>query len=107
LTPSRTWRNINTAEAAERLSAAFGHNIPHRWSIAHLYPAILNGEDHVDRIGQLTTLAGYVHWDLTGKKVLGIGDASGMFLIDIASGASRPTKSGSPGLSSGCRALLI
>jgi sugar (pentulose or hexulose) kinase len=86
LTPFRTWRNTNTAEAAERLSAAFGHNIPHRWSVAHLYQAILNGEDHVDRIGQLTTLAGYVHWELTGEKVLGIGDASGMFPIDIASG---------------------
>jgi sugar (pentulose or hexulose) kinase len=86
LTPFRTWRNTNTAEAAERLSAAFRHNIPHRWSIAHLYQAILNGEDHVDRIGQLTTLAGYVHWELTGEKVLGIGDASGMFPIDIASG---------------------
>jgi sugar (pentulose or hexulose) kinase len=86
LTPFRTWRNTNTGEAAERLSAAFGHNIPHRWSVAHLYQAILNGEDHVDRIGQLTTLAGYVHWQLTGEKVLGIGDASGMFPIDIASG---------------------
>ena len=87
LTPFRTWRNTNTGEAAERLSAAFGHNIPHRWSVAHLYQAILNGEDHVDRIGQLTTLAGYVHWQLTGEKVLGIGDASGMFPIDIASGS--------------------
>ncbi|MFZ1115658.1 MAG: FGGY-family carbohydrate kinase [Propionibacteriaceae bacterium] len=86
LTPFRTWRNTNTGDAAERLSAAFGHNIPHRWSVAHLYQAILNGEDHVDRIGQLTTLAGYVHWQLTGEKVLGIGDASGMFPIDIASG---------------------
>jgi sugar (pentulose or hexulose) kinase len=86
LTPFRTWRNTNTGEAAERLSAAFGHNIPHRWSVAHLYQAILNSEDHVDRIGQLTTLAGYVHWQLTGEKVLGIGDASGMFPIDIASG---------------------
>jgi sugar (pentulose or hexulose) kinase len=86
LTPFRTWRNTNTGEAAERLSAAFGHNIPHRWSVAHLYQAILNGEDHLDRIGQLTTLAGYVHWQLTGENVLGIGDASGMFPIDIASG---------------------
>jgi sugar (pentulose or hexulose) kinase len=86
LTPFRTWRNTNTGVAAERLSAAFGHNIPHRWSVAHLYQAILNGEDHVDRIGQLTTLAGYVHWQLTGEKVLGIGDASGMFPIDITSG---------------------
>ena len=86
LTPFRTWRNTNTGEAAEQLSAAFGYNIPHRWSVAHLYQAILNGEDHVDRIGQLTTLAGYIHWQLTGEKVIGIGDASGMFPIDIASG---------------------
>jgi sugar (pentulose or hexulose) kinase len=86
LTPFRTWRNTNTGDAAERLSAVLGHNIPHRWSVAHLYQAILNGEDHLDRIDHLTTLAGYVHWQLTGKKVLGIGDASGMFPIDIASG---------------------
>jgi sugar (pentulose or hexulose) kinase len=86
LTPFRTWRNTNTGEAAERLSASLGYNIPHRWSVAHLYQAILNGEDHVDRIGHLTTLAGYVHWQLTGEKVIGIGDASGMFPIDIASG---------------------
>lgn len=86
LTAFRTWRNTNTGDAAERLSAEFGHNIPHRWSIAHLYQAILNGEDHVGRIGHLTTLAGYVHWQLTGEKVLGVGDASGMFPIDIATG---------------------
>jgi sugar (pentulose or hexulose) kinase len=86
LTAFRTWRNTNTGEAAERLSAEFGHNIPHRWSIAHLYQAILNGEDHVADIAKLTTLAGYVHWQLTGEQVLGIGDASGMFPIDIASG---------------------
>jgi sugar (pentulose or hexulose) kinase len=87
LTPFRTWRNTNTGEAAERLSTQFGHNIPHRWSAAHLYQAILNGEDHVGRIGHLTTLAGYVHWQLTGEKVLGIGDASGMFPIDITAGS--------------------
>ena len=86
LTPFRTWRNTNTGEAAERLSEAFGYNIPHRWSVAHLFQAILNGEDHVGRIGHLTTLAGYVHWQLTGEKVIGIGDASGMFPIDIATG---------------------
>ena len=85
LTPFRTWRNTNTGAAAERLTTAFEHNIPHRWSIAHLYQAILNGEDHVDRIGHLTTLAGYVHWQLSGQQVLGIGDASGMFPIDVAS----------------------
>ena len=87
LTPFRTWRNTNTGAAAERLSAEFGHNIPHRWSVAHLYQAILNGEDHVGRVDHLTTLAGYVHWQLTGEKVLGIGDASGMFPIDIATGS--------------------
>jgi sugar (pentulose or hexulose) kinase len=71
LTPFRTWRNTNTGEAAERLSAAFGHNIPHRWSVAHLYQAILNGEDHLGRIRHLTTLAGYVHWRLTGEEGAG------------------------------------
>ena len=86
LTPFRTWRNTYTSEAAERLSTEFGHNIPHRWSIAHLYHAILNGEDHVTGIRHMTTLAGYVHWQLTGEKVLGIGDASGMFPIDTATG---------------------
>ena len=82
LTPFRTWRNTNTAQAAERLSTEFGHNIPHRWSVAHLYQAILDSEEHVDRIRHLTTLAGYVHWQLTGQQVIGIGDASGMFPID-------------------------
>jgi sugar (pentulose or hexulose) kinase len=82
LTPFRTWRNTNTGRAAERLSAEFGCNIPHRWSVAHLYQAILDSEDHVGRLDHLTTLAGYVHWQLTGEKVLGIGDASGMFPID-------------------------
>ena len=84
LTPFRTWRNTNTGEAAERLSREFGYNIPHRWSAAHLYQAILDGEDHVGRIAYLTTLAGYVHWQLTDRKVLGVGDASGMFPIDVA-----------------------
>ncbi len=86
LTPFRTWRNTHTGEAAEQLSTLFGHNIPHRWSVAHLFQAILNDEDHVADIGFLTTLAGYVHWQLTGEKVLGVGDASGMFPIDIATG---------------------
>jgi sugar (pentulose or hexulose) kinase len=84
LTPFRTWRNTNTGPATERLSAEFGVNIPHRWSVAHLYQAILDGEEHVGRLDHLTTLAGYVHWQLTGEKVLGIGDASGMFPIDDA-----------------------
>ncbi len=83
LTPFRTWRNTNTGDAAERLSAEFGHNIPHRWSVAHLYQAILDREDHVERLDRLTTLAGWVHWQLSGDQVLGIGDASGMFPIDI------------------------
>ena len=82
LVPFRTWRNTMTGEASQRLSDEFGFQIPQRWSIAHLYQAILNGEDHVERIAYLTTLAGYIHWKLTGKKVLGIGEASGMFPID-------------------------
>src|SRR4051794_13563795 len=86
LTPFRTWRNTNTGRAVERLSAEFGYNIPHRWSVAHLYQAILDREEHVGRLDHLTTLAGYVHWQLTGEKVLGIGDASGMFPIDSDTG---------------------
>ncbi len=86
LVPFRTWRNTTTARAAEQLSALFGHNIPQRWSIAHLYQAILDGEEHVTRIAHLTTLAGYVHWQLTGQRVLGVGDASGMFPIDVGAG---------------------
>lgn len=82
LVPFRTWRNTITSQAAVELTGLFGFNIPQRWSIAHLYQAILNGEDHVKDIHFLTTLAGYVHWQLTGQKVLGIGDASGMFPID-------------------------
>ena len=82
LVPFRTWRNTNTAKAAAELSALFRFNIPLRWSISHVYQAILNGEEHVSRIDYLTTLAGYIHWQLTGRKVLGIGDASGMLPID-------------------------
>ena len=78
----RTWRNTTTQPAAEALTERFRFNIPQRWSVAHLYQAILNGEEHVKDIAFLTTLAGYVHWQLTGEKVLGIGDASGMFPID-------------------------
>lgn len=81
LTPFRTWRNTTTGVAAAGLSELFQQNIPQRWSIAHLYQAMLNGEEHVDRIAFLTTLAGYVHWKLTGERVLGVGDASGMFPI--------------------------
>jgi sugar (pentulose or hexulose) kinase len=82
LAPFRTWRNTITEEAAKRLTKEFSFNIPQRWSIAHLYQAILNKEDHVKDISFLTTLAGYVHWKLTGLKVLGVGEASGMFPID-------------------------
>lgn len=82
LVPFRTWRNTITEEASEILSKAFDFNIPQRWSVAHLYQAILNGESHVKDIDFITTLAGYVHWKLTGKKVLGVGEASGMFPID-------------------------
>lgn len=82
LVPFRTWRNTITGESAEKLTALFDFNIPQRWSIAHLYQAILNGEEHVGQIAYLTTLAGYVHWMLTGEKVLGVGEASGMFPID-------------------------
>ena len=78
----RTWRNTTTGEAAGKLTELFGFNIPQRWSIAHLYQAMLNGEAHTTQIDYLTTLAGYVHWRLTGKRVLGIGDCSGMFPID-------------------------
>ncbi len=82
LVPFRTWRNTNTGPAAEELTTLFNFNIPLRWSISHLYQAILNGESHVKDIDYLTTLAGYIHWQLTGEKVLGIGDASGMIPID-------------------------
>ena len=82
LVPFRTWRNTNTAKAAAELSELFHFNIPLRWSISHVYQAILNGEEHVGKIDFLTTLAGYIHWQLTGKKVLGVGDASGMLPID-------------------------
>ena len=78
----RTWRNTMTLEAAEALSELFSFQIPQRWSIAHLYQAILKGEEYVKNISYLTTLSGYVHWKLTGKKVMGIGEASGMFPIN-------------------------
>lgn len=83
LVPFRTWRNTITGEASEKLSELFSYPIPQRWSIAHLYQAILNGEEHVKDIHFVTTLAGYIHWQLSGKKVLGVGEASGMFPIDI------------------------
>lgn len=82
LAPFRTWRNTTTEKAAEELTSLFQFNIPQRWSVAHLYQAILNREEHVEEIDFLTTLAGYVHWKLTGEKVLGVGEAAGMFPID-------------------------
>ena len=82
LVPFRTWRNTITGQAAEALTKLFNFNIPQRWSIAHLYQAILNGEAHVPDVRFMTTLEGYVHWMLTGEKVLGIGECSGMFPID-------------------------
>lgn len=82
LVPFRTWRNTNTGPAAAELSELFVYNIPLRWSISHLYQAILNGEEHVGSIDFLTTLAGYIHWQLTGQRVLGVGDASGMIPVD-------------------------
>lgn len=82
LVPFRTWRNGITGPAAEALTELFQYNIPQRWSIAHLYQSILNEEEHVKDVAYITTLSGYIHWQLTGKKVLGVGDASGMFPID-------------------------
>lgn len=83
LVPFRTWRNTITEEASTKLTEVFNYHIPQRWSIAHLYQAVLNNEEHVKDITYLTTLEGYIHWKLTGEKVLGIGEASGMFPIDI------------------------
>lgn len=86
LVPFRTWRNTMTAAASAELTKLFAYPIPQRWSIAHLYQAILNREPHVTQIDYLTTLSGYVHWKLTGERVLGVGEASGMFPIDISTG---------------------
>ncbi|MEU1972949.1 FGGY-family carbohydrate kinase [Microbacterium sp. NPDC019599] len=86
LVPFRTWRNTTTGAASARLSELFGVNIPLRWSIAHLDQSVLDDEPHVARIASFTTLAGFVHWKLTGRDVLGVGDASGMFPIDSATG---------------------
>ena len=82
LAPFRTWRNSMTGQAAEELTRLFSFNIPQRWTIAHLYQAILNGEEHVARIDQVTTLAGYVHWKLTGRRVVGVGEGAGILPID-------------------------
>lgn len=82
LTPFRTWRNTMTADAAARLTELFSFNMPQRWSLSHLCQAILNNEDHVPQIRFMTTLAGWAHYWLTGEKVLGIGDASGIMPVD-------------------------
>ena len=82
LVPFRTWRNTITGQACEELSPYLNFNVPQRWSVAHLYQAILNGEEHVKKIKFQTTLAGYIHWQMTGEKVVGIGEAAGMFPID-------------------------
>ena len=87
LVPFRTWRNTTTEQAAETLTKEFGFNIPQRWSIAHLYQAYLNKEEHVKDIRFLTTLAGYVHWKLTGRKVVGVGEGSGIMPLDTATNA--------------------
>ncbi|MDD6033293.1 MAG: FGGY-family carbohydrate kinase [Oscillospiraceae bacterium] len=87
LTPFRTWRNTITEQAAADLTERFQFNIPQRWSIAHLWQAILNGEPHLADLAHLTTLAGYVHWLLTGRQVLGVGEASGVFPIDSETGS--------------------
>ncbi len=82
LVPFRTWRNTNTGRAAAELTKALAFNFPHRWSASHVYQAILDKEPHVAELDFITTLAGFVHWRLTGRKVIGVGDASGMFPID-------------------------
>ncbi len=86
MVPFRTWRNTITEEASNKMTALFNYHIPQRWTIAHLYQAILNGEEHVADLKFVITLAGYIHWKLTGEKVVGVGEASGMFPIDIATG---------------------
>ncbi|MDE6726219.1 MAG: ATPase, partial [Ruminiclostridium sp.] len=82
LVPFRTWRNTTTAKAAEELTELFGFNIPQRWSIAHLYQAVLDNEPHIESISHITTLAVYIHYLLTGERAVGFGEASGMFPVD-------------------------
>ena len=83
LVPFRTWRNTITAQASEELTALFHYHVPQRWSVAHLYQAMLKKEPHLSKISSLFTLAGYINWQMTGEKVIGVGEASGMFPIDI------------------------
>ena len=82
LAPFQTWRNTNTQQAADELTELFQFNIPLRWSVAHLYQRILDGEKHVEKLDYVSTLSGYIHWKLTGERVIGVGDAAGMFPID-------------------------
>ncbi len=84
LVPFRTWRNTITGQASKELSDMFGFPVPERWSASHLYQAILNKEDHISKITKVYTLAAYIHWKLTGKKVIGVGDASGMFPVELS-----------------------
>ncbi len=91
LVPFRTWRNTITEPASEALTEVFRYHIPQRWSIAHLYQAVMNGEEHVADVRYMTTLSGYIHWQLTGRKALGVGDASGMFPIDIKTSSFNET----------------
>lgn len=82
LAPFQTWRNTNTQKAADELTELFDFNIPLRWTAAHLYQRILDGEEHTARLDYVSTLSAYIHRKLTGKRVIGIGDAAGMFPID-------------------------
>ncbi|GAA1526125.1 sugar (pentulose or hexulose) kinase [Agromyces terreus] len=107
LVPFRTWRNTSTGAASAELSERFGVNIPLRWSIAHLHQAVLDGEAHVPDIRFVTTLAGYVHWKLTGEKVLGVGDASGMFPISAAPISTAPISAAPISAAHGYDAALV
>ena len=82
IAPFQTWRNTNTQQAADELTELFDFNIPLRWTVAHLYQRILDGEKHVEKLDYVSTLSGYIHWKLTGERVIGVGDAAGMFPID-------------------------
>ena len=82
IAPFQTWRNTNTQQAADELTELFNFNIPLRWTVAHLYQRILDGEKHVENLDYVSTLSGYIHWKLTGERVIGVGDAAGMFPIN-------------------------
>ena len=91
MVPFRTWRNTITEESSTKLTELFNYHIPQRWTIAHLYQAILNDETHVNDLKFVITLAGYIHWKLTGEKVVGVGEASGIFPIDLSTGQYNET----------------